>query len=133
MRFRMLAWRYHAEKESLRKRMESAGGGIRSSGNGDSGMGSSRAVNIASSRGNFGAGNAGSPEMAGEGGRPRRTGKPFRAVRTFLRSEAGLGTLEIVLIAAVIIIIVILFRDWIIGFLQDLFDKVENETDSFFS
>lgn len=71
--------------------------------------------------------------MTGAGGCPRRRGKLIRAVRTFLRSEAGLGTLEIVLIAAVIIILVVLFRDWIIGFLQDLFDKVENETDSLFS
>ncbi|MCC3375522.1 Flp1 family type IVb pilin [Cohnella sp. REN36] len=49
------------------------------------------------------------------------------------KDESGLGTLEIVLIAAVIIAIAILFRDWIMDFLGGLFEKVEGKSDSFFS
>lgn len=121
---RMLGWRYLAGKARLFERMESAGFG----------MGSSGAGNRAKSRENFGIVNAG-PGMAGErrGGFLRGTGRPLRAVRSFLRSEAGLGTLEIVLIAAVIIIIVVLFRGWITDFLKDLFSKVEHESDKVFS
>jgi hypothetical protein len=129
MKFRKPAGSYHAENHWQRKGTAGAGNGTGSSGYEDAGAGNSGPPIY----GPFGAGYAGSSEMTGAGGCPRRRGKLIRAVRTFLRSEAGLGTLEIVLIAAVIIILVVLFRDWIIGFLQDLFDKVENETDSLFS
>ncbi|CAI6079165.1 Flp1 family type IVb pilin [Cohnella sp. JJ-181] len=50
----------------------------------------------------------------------------------FWRNKEGLGTLEIVLIAAVIIAIAVLFRDWILDFLERLFGKVEDKSDSFF-
>jgi len=53
--------------------------------------------------------------------------------RTWMKDEEGIGTLEIVLIAAVVIAIVILFRGWILDFLQSLFDKVENKSDAFFN
>lgn len=53
-------------------------------------------------------------------------------LNAFWRNEEGLGTLEIVLIAAVIIAIAILFRDWILDFLDRLFGKVEDKSDSFF-
>jgi len=52
---------------------------------------------------------------------------------SFWRRKEGLGTLEIVLIAAVIIAIAILFKDWIIDFLQSLFGKVENKSEDVFS
>lgn len=51
----------------------------------------------------------------------------------FWRSREGLGTLEIVLIAAVIIAIAILFKDWIIQFLQNLFGQVEGKSDEVFN
>ncbi|RUS45594.1 multidrug transporter [Cohnella sp. AR92] len=49
------------------------------------------------------------------------------------KDKSGLGTLEIVLIAAVIIAIAILFKDWIIDFLQSLFGKVESSSDEVFN
>ncbi|MGG1314489.1 MULTISPECIES: Flp1 family type IVb pilin [Cohnella] len=51
----------------------------------------------------------------------------------FWRNQEGLGTLEIVLIAAVIIVIVVLFRDRITDFLNSLFDKVETKSEDVFS
>ncbi|MEK0316587.1 Flp1 family type IVb pilin [Cohnella sp. 56] len=50
----------------------------------------------------------------------------------FWKDREGLGTLEIVLIAAVIIAIAVLFRDWILDFLNSLFGKVEDKSESFF-
>ncbi|MBN2980066.1 Flp1 family type IVb pilin [Cohnella algarum] len=51
----------------------------------------------------------------------------------FWRNKEGLGTLEIVLIAAVIIVIVVLFRERITEFLNSLFDKVETKSEDVFS
>lgn len=56
-----------------------------------------------------------------------------KCVAGFWRSQEGIGTLEIVLIAAVIIAIAILFKDWIIDFLQSLFGKVENKSEDVFN
>lgn len=53
-------------------------------------------------------------------------------VKKFWRDKEGLGTLEVVLIAAVIIAIAVLFRDWILEFLDSLFGKVEDKSESFF-
>lgn len=53
-------------------------------------------------------------------------------LNAFWKDKEGLGTLEIVLIAAVIIAIAILFREWILDFLDRLFGKVEDKSDSFF-
>ncbi|MFC5401504.1 Flp1 family type IVb pilin [Cohnella soli] len=46
--------------------------------------------------------------------------------------EDGLGTLELVLIAAVLIIMAILFKDWILEFLGNLMDSVEGKSESIF-
>ncbi|MDI4647249.1 Flp1 family type IVb pilin [Cohnella hashimotonis] len=65
---------------------------------------------------------------------PSRLGIYARCkLNAFWRNEEGLGTLEIVLIAAVIIAIAVLFKDWILEFLDRLFGKVEDKSDSFFS
>ncbi|MBB6674781.1 Flp1 family type IVb pilin [Cohnella nanjingensis] len=56
-----------------------------------------------------------------------------RWTAAFWRDKEGLGTLEIVLIAAVIIAVALLFREWILDFLGGLFEKVEGKSDSFFS
>lgn len=55
-----------------------------------------------------------------------------RKTSAFGRDEEGIGTLEIVLIAAVIIAIALLFKDWIVDFLQSLMDRVEGKSDTFF-
>lgn len=50
----------------------------------------------------------------------------------FWRDERGIGTLEIVLIAAVLILVAILFKDWIIGFIKDLMGSAEDKAGTIF-
>ncbi|WP_042164326.1 Flp1 family type IVb pilin [Paenibacillus gorillae] len=54
-------------------------------------------------------------------------------MRSFWRSESGLGTLEIILIIAVVIIIALLFKDWIIGLIENLMGKADEQADQIFS
>lgn len=59
----------------------------------------------------------------------------LQAVRTaggLWRNDSGIGTLEIVLIAAVLIMVAILFKDWIMDFIGDLMDSVEGEAEDIF-
>ncbi|WP_123041765.1 Flp1 family type IVb pilin [Cohnella candidum] len=53
-------------------------------------------------------------------------------VRRFRREEAGIGTLEIVLIAAVLILVAILFKDWILQFIRDLMGSAEDKAGTIF-
>ncbi|MDQ0111151.1 Flp1 family type IVb pilin [Paenibacillus harenae] len=55
------------------------------------------------------------------------------AVRKFWKSEEGLGTLEIILIIAVVIIIALLFKDWIIELIERLMGKADDQADQIFS
>ena len=48
-------------------------------------------------------------------------------LRRFWRAEEGIGTLEILLIIAVIVIIAIAFRKWIMRWLENLFTKADTE------
>lgn len=50
----------------------------------------------------------------------------------WLKEEDGIGTLEIVLIAAVLILVAILFKDWIMDFLSDLMGTAEEKSESIF-
>lgn len=59
-------------------------------------------------------------------------GLGIRAGRSLWRDEKGIGTLEIVLIAAVLIMIAIFFKDWIMEFLASLMDSVEGKADEVF-
>lgn len=52
--------------------------------------------------------------------------------KRFWSNEQGLGTLEIILIIAVIIIIALLFKNWIVPLIQDLIDKADNEANKIF-
>lgn len=45
------------------------------------------------------------------------------------KEEDGLGTLEILLILAVLVAIAIVFRKWIIAWVNDLFDETKGEMD----
>lgn len=47
--------------------------------------------------------------------------------------EDGIGTLELVLIIAVIIILALLFKDWIIELAQKLMGKADNEASQIFN
>ncbi len=55
-----------------------------------------------------------------------------RAVSSLWRDERGIGTLEIVLIAAVLIMVAIFFKDWIMEFLGNLMDSVEGKAETVF-
>jgi Flp pilus assembly pilin Flp len=59
--------------------------------------------------------------------------KWFNQVRRFWRSEDGLGTLEIVLIIAVVIILALLFKDWIIRLVRTLMGKADTQANEIFS
>lgn len=53
-------------------------------------------------------------------------------IEALRRDERGLGTLEIVMIAAVLVAIVLVFKDQIIGFIETLMDKVSGKSDELF-
>ena len=53
------------------------------------------------------------------------------AVKRFWKDEKGLGTLEILLIVAVLIGIALLFRGQIIAWVQTLLESIGGEIDSF--
>ncbi|MBO7747751.1 multidrug transporter [Paenibacillus sp. MWE-103] len=55
-----------------------------------------------------------------------------QAVRRFWKNEEGLGTLEVVLIIAVVIILALIFKDWIIGLLQSLMDNADEKASGIF-
>jgi len=64
--------------------------------------------------------------MRGSIGALRRTGQAL------WRNEQGMGTLEIVLIVAVLIAIVLVFKTEIISFLESLMSKVTGKSDELF-
>ncbi|WP_219838694.1 Flp1 family type IVb pilin [Paenibacillus sp. R14(2021)] len=55
-----------------------------------------------------------------------------QAVRKFWSNEEGLGTLEVVLIIAVVIILALLFKDWIIGLIQGLMSSADDKANEIF-
>ena len=59
--------------------------------------------------------------------------KVERAVQSFWKEEKGLGTLEVILIIAVVIIIALLFKDWIIDLVERLMGKADDQADQIFS
>lgn len=65
----------------------------------------------------------------------RIQGMRLRALRKLAEcwsNEEGIGTLEIVLIAAVLILVAILFKDWIMDFLRGLMDQAEGKAGTIF-
>ncbi|WP_028612162.1 Flp1 family type IVb pilin [Paenibacillus harenae] len=56
-----------------------------------------------------------------------------QAAKSFWNEEEGLGTLEIILIIAVVIIIALLFKDWIVELIERLMGKADDEADKIFS
>jgi Flp pilus assembly pilin Flp len=53
-----------------------------------------------------------------------------RKLMRFWKEEDGIGTLEILLIIAVIVIIAIAFRKWIMKWVKQLFEGAESEIKS---
>lgn len=58
--------------------------------------------------------------------------KLYGKMRSFWSNEQGLGTLEIILIIAVVIIIALLFKDWIIDLIETLMGKADDEASRIF-
>lgn len=48
------------------------------------------------------------------------------------RGEEGIGTLEMVLIAAILIIVALIFKKWIVEFVSDLMGKAESKAGTIF-
>lgn len=53
-------------------------------------------------------------------------------LRRIIDEEEGLGTLEVILIIAVIIILALLFKDWIIELLQSMMGKADEQANNIF-
>lgn len=53
-------------------------------------------------------------------------------MKGFWRNEDGIGTLEIILIIAVVIIIAFIFKDWIIKLVNSLLKKADSEAQQIF-
>ncbi|WP_331697241.1 Flp1 family type IVb pilin [Paenibacillus sp. IITD108] len=50
-----------------------------------------------------------------------------------MKEEEAMGTIEVILIIAVIILIALLFKDWIIELLERLMSKADDKADSIFN
>lgn len=50
-----------------------------------------------------------------------------RRVAQFWREEDGIGTLELLLIVAVLVIVAVAFRKWILAFVKKLFGQANAE------
>lgn len=46
--------------------------------------------------------------------------------KTFWKNEDGIGTLELLLIVAILVVIAIAFRKWILKWVGDLFNKTND-------
>lgn len=53
--------------------------------------------------------------------------KVMENVRRFWKDESGMGTLEILLIIAVIVLIAVVFRKWIITWVNSLFESTDTQ------
>jgi Flp pilus assembly pilin Flp len=56
----------------------------------------------------------------------------LKTIQALWRDDKGIGTLEIVLIAAVLIMVAIFFKDWIMDFLGNLMNSVEGKAETVF-
>lgn len=59
--------------------------------------------------------------------------KAARLWRKLWKSEEGIGTLEIILIIAVVIIIALLFKDWIIELIEKLMERADDQANEIFN
>lgn len=50
-----------------------------------------------------------------------------RGWNRFWAEEDGLGTLEVILILAVVVLLALLFKDWIMDLLETLLDRVDRK------
>lgn len=58
----------------------------------------------------------------------KRNSSGMKDLRSFLREEDGMGTVEIILIIVVLIGLVIIFKSQITGVVQSIFSKITSQT-----
>lgn len=58
--------------------------------------------------------------------------KAKQKMTSFWRNEQGIGTLEVVLIIAVVVIIFIVFKDFIVGYVNKLVNQSQGKLDDTF-
>lgn len=49
---------------------------------------------------------------------------------SFWKKREGMGTIEVVIIVAVLVALALIFKDFIIGLAQDIFDKIQANASS---
>ncbi|RIX52755.1 multidrug transporter [Paenibacillus nanensis] len=58
--------------------------------------------------------------------------KLAKRMKAFWRNEDGIGTLEVILIVAVVIIIALLFKDWIVNLVNEVLDSADEDARKIF-
>lgn len=53
-------------------------------------------------------------------------------MKAFWRNEEGIGTLEVILIVAVVIIIALLFKDWIVDLVERVLESANSDAEEIF-
>lgn len=56
--------------------------------------------------------------------------KIFRFFKSFLKEESGMGTIEIIIIMAVLVALALIFRTFIMDLSSTIFDKIKEKTDA---
>lgn len=59
--------------------------------------------------------------------------KLTKCMIVFWQEEKGIGTLEVILIVAVVIIIALMFKEWIVDLVQKLLGKADKQADKIFA
>ena len=54
--------------------------------------------------------------------------KALKVVKSFLKDESGIGTVEIILILVVLIALVIIFKDQMTALVNSIFSKIKTES-----
>lgn len=54
--------------------------------------------------------------------------KPMKTMRDFIREEDGMGTVEIILIIAVLVGLVVIFKTQITNLVNAIFSKITSQT-----
>ncbi len=54
----------------------------------------------------------------------------FRSSAGFLKDESGMGTLEVIIIIAVLVALALVFRNFIMDMAGMIFDKIKAKTDA---
>ncbi len=56
----------------------------------------------------------------------------YNRIRQFADDTKAMGTIEVVLIVAVLVALALLFKDFITGFAGDIFSEIKNSTSGIF-